>query len=183
MTERIVWIDLEMTGLKPEKDTILETACIITDKYLNIIAEQGAQFIHHDQSLFKTMDPWCQKQHTKSGLWQEVVKSKTSLKEAEENLLSFIKQHVKRNSYMAGNSIWQDRRFIINYMPNLDEYLHYRMIDVTSVKILKDFWHPAIRLSKKESPRALDDIKESITKLKYYMETVFDIGHEKLFSK
>ena len=96
MSERIVWIDLEMTGLNPQKDTILETACIITDKFLNTIAEQEPQFIHHDQSQFKTMDPWCQKQHTKSGLWQEIVKSKTSLQEAEENLLLFIKKHVKK---------------------------------------------------------------------------------------
>ena len=170
--DNIVWIDLEMTGLYPDQDEIIEAACIITDKHLNVVAESEDLIIHQDESRFKKMDDWNQKQHTKSGLWKQVMASKLSCADAEATLLKFIKAHTERGAYLAGNSIWQDRRFIRRYMPNLDQYLHYRMIDVTSIKIVCNHWHPKVNFRKQENHRALDDIKESIAELRHYKEQI-----------
>jgi len=170
----IVWIDLEMTGLYPEVDEIIEAACLVTDKNLNIIAESPNLILHQDASVFERMDDWNKKQHTKSGLWKEVVASDLSVQQAEQKILDFLKEITEQGAYLAGNSIWQDRRFIRRYMPNLDKYLHYRMIDVTSIKIVSNHWHPKVTYRKKESHRALDDIKESIEELKHYKKEVFD---------
>lgn len=162
-----------MTGLNPDEDAIIEAACLITNTNLELVAEGPHLILHQDQDVFTTMDAWNQNQHTKSGLWEKVVASKLGCAEAEEQLLSFIKEHTRDRPYLAGNSIWQDRRFIRRYMPKLDAYLHYRMIDVTSVKILVDYWRPKVTHHKKDAHRALDDIKESIEELKYYRERVF----------
>lgn len=165
----IVWMDLEMTGLDPEADTILEVATIITDTQLNIIAEGPQLIIQHNAERFAKMDEWNQKQHTKSGLWKKAVESKISLQDAEQQTLDFIKRHVpEKKGILAGNSIWQDRRFIIKYMPILDNYLYYRMIDVSTIKTLANYWYPALNFEKSGSHRALDDIKESIAELKFY---------------
>ena len=169
----IVWIDLEMTGLHPETDEIIETACIITDTDLNLLAEGPNLILNQRPGVFARMDAWNQNQHTKSGLWEKVLASKLSVQDAEEELLTFIKKHTRNRPYIAGNSIWQDRRFIRRYMPRLDAYLHYRMIDVSAIKICIDYWKPKVTHQKKEAHRALDDIKESIEELRLYKDLIF----------
>lgn len=174
---KLVWMDLEMTGLDPERDLIIEMATLITDSDLNIIAEGPEIVIHRPANLFETMDDWNREQHTKSGLWAKVLESKISQIEAEQQTLSFLKQHIgPRESPLCGNSIWQDRRFIAKYMKDLDNYLHYRLIDVSTIKILGKLWYPKDMekgVEKKSAHRALDDIRESIEELKLYRQALF----------
>lgn len=174
---KLVWMDLEMTGLDPERDLIIEMATLITDSDLNIIAEGPEIVIHRPANLFETMDDWNREQHTKSGLWAKVLESKISQIEAEQQTLSFLKQHIgPRESPLCGNSIWQDRRFIAKYMKDLDNYLHYRLIDVSTIKILGKLWYPKDMekgIEKKSAHRALDDIRESIEELKLYRQALF----------
>jgi len=162
-----------MTGLHPEVDTVIEAACLITNTDLEIVAEGPDLVIQADPSAFESMDAWNKNQHTKSGLWEKVLTSTITVEEAEEKLLTFIKANARSRPYLAGNSIWQDRRFIRKYMPRLDAYLHYRMLDVSSLKIVVDYWRPKVVYQKKESHRALDDIKESIEELKLYKDHIF----------
>lgn len=169
----IVWIDLEMTGLYPETDEIIEAACLITDTDLNLLAEGPNLILHQEANVFEKMDNWNQNQHTKSGLWPKVLASTLTVQEAEKQLLDFIKANTRKRPYLAGNSIWQDRRFIRKYMPKLDAYLHYRMIDVSALKICVDYWRPKVIHQKRESHRALDDIKESIEELRLYRNEIF----------
>lgn len=173
--DAIVWIDLEMSGLNPLQDKILEIATIITDSNLSVIAEGPELTINQPESLFATMDDWNQEHHTKSGLWEKVINSKISLEEAESQTLAFIKKHCsERSAPLAGNSIWQDRRFLSIHMVNLNEFLHYRIIDVSSIKELTKRWYPDKEYkNKKGAHRALDDIKESIEELHYYKANVF----------
>lgn len=166
-------MDLEMTGLYPDRDSIIEIATLITNRDLEIIAEGPEYIIQQESARFELMDDWNKKQHTKSGLWEKVVASKTTIQEAEHNTVKFIKKHTVKGAILAGNSIWQDRRFIINEMPELDKYLHYRMIDVTAVKMLGSYWYDKEHFQKHNTHRALDDIKESINELKFYKETIF----------
>jgi oligoribonuclease len=172
-SKNIIWIDMEMTGLDPDVETILEIATIITDPNLNIIATGPEFIIHEPEDRFEKMDLWNQTHHKQSGLWGKVVASNTSLEEAEHKTLAFIKKHSTNHCYLAGNSIWQDRRFIMKHMKKLDKYLHYRMIDVSSIKILADYWFPRLSFDKKNSHRAMDDIKESIEELKFYRDKLF----------
>lgn len=169
---KLVWIDLEMTGLEPDRDVIIEMATIITDAELNIIAEGPEIVIQRSQDLFSSMDSWNREHHKKSGLWQKVITSTISESQAEEMTLAFLKEHIKeRESPLCGNSIWQDRRFIAKYMKSLDTYLHYRLIDVSTLKTLGNMWYPNDMkqvTEKKSSHRALDDIRESIEELKRY---------------
>ena len=125
------------------------------------------------KEILENMDEWNTKQHKKTGLWNLCLRSKTTLEEAEEQTLEFIKKHTKDKPYLAGNSIWQDRRFIRKYMPKLDNYLHYRMIDVSAIKIVGKYWNPKVDYRKKGSHRAYDDIVESINELKHYKEHLF----------
>ena len=166
----IVWMDLEMTGLDPLVDEIIEVATLITDKDLKIIAEGPEIVVNQPESRFNKMDNWNQTQHVKSGLWEKVITSKTTIEDAEKETLDFIKAHVNhKKAPLAGNSIWQDRRFITIHMKNLDEYLHYRLIDVSTFKELGKRWYPDIEsFPKQGSHRAMDDIKESIEELKFY---------------
>lgn len=174
---KLVWMDLEMSGLDSDRDVIIEMATLITDKDLNIIAEGPEIVIQQPESLFSTMDAWNQEHHTKSGLWSKVIKSTINAQQAEQMTIDFIKQHAgPRESPLCGNSIWQDRRFIAKHMKLLDAYLHYRLIDVSTVKLLGKIWYPeAIEkiTEKKSSHRALDDIKESIEELKNYRTLLF----------
>lgn len=172
---RLVWMDLEMSGLEPETDTILEVATIVTDEQLNLIEEGPNLVIHHELPVLQRMDEWCTKQHQKSGLWERVLNSSITLLEAETITLEFIKKHCElRASPLCGNSIHQDRRFLYKYMPQLSQYLHYRNIDVSTLKELGKMWYPQIpTLEKSGTHLALSDIHESIREMKYYREKLF----------
>lgn len=174
-SSNIVWVDLEMTGLNPDVEEIIETAVIVTDKELNILAEGGEFIINQPASKFEQMDDWNQSHHSSSGLWKRVLNSTTDIKQAEQGILDFIKPFIlKGKCPLAGNSIWQDRRFIVKYMPNLDQFLHYRMIDTSSVKeIIKRWYTNDEEFKKSNSHRAMDDIKESIEELKFFRKHYF----------
>ena len=169
----LVWIDMEMTGLRPEKDRILEIATIITDSQLNILAEGPVLAVRQPEPLLLGMDEWCTTHHTASGLLERVRTQGISEKEAEERTLAFIQEYVpEKASPLCGNSIGQDRRFMYAYMPKLEAYFHYRNLDVSSLKIVANLWKPQIMdgFTKKEAHLALDDIRESIAELRYYKE-------------
>lgn len=167
----LIWIDLEMSGLKPETDHILEIATLVTDKDLTIIAEGPSLIIHQPEPVLEAMDDWCTTHHGQSGLTQKVRDSQISIEQAESETLAFVREWVEEGaSPLCGNSIWQDRRFLIKYMPQLDAFCHYRNIDVSTLKELARRWQPSILdgFQKKGSHRALDDIIESIDELKHY---------------
>lgn len=172
----LIWIDLEMTGLDPDKDRIIEIATIITDKHLNILAEGPALAIHHSDRVLAKMDEWCVHQHGSSGLTERVKKSKISTTQAEELTLEFLREYVPEGkSPMCGNTICQDRRFLYNYMPRLEKYFHYRNFDVSVLKIIARRWYPHIAkgLHKKTRHQALSDIYDSIDEMKYYIKNLF----------
>lgn len=174
--QTLVWMDLEMTGLDPEVDRILEVATIVTDSDLNIIAEGPLLYVTQSEEQLAGMDEWNTTHHTESGLVDLVRSEGISEREAELQTLAFIKEHAAPNgSPLCGNSIGQDRRFLVRYMPELEGYLHYRNLDVSTIKELAARWRPDIAagLNKRGSHRALDDIKESIEELRYYRERFF----------
>jgi oligoribonuclease len=174
----LVWMDLEMTGLNPDTDQILEIAVVITDKHLNILAEGPELAIFQPDPILLTMNEWCVKQHTKSGLVARVQQSTVSVAEAEQEVLSFIQAHVPpQTSPLCGNSICQDRRFLYRWMPKLEAYFHYRNLDVSTVKVLAQHWQPGlVQQFKKKTPHlAMGDIKESIQELQFYREKFFHI--------
>ena len=174
----LAWIDMEMTGLDPETCGILEVALILTDGELNEIAAGPHLIVHQPEAVLSLMDDWNVKHHGKSGLTKAVRESTVSVAEAEAALLAFLATHTKeRESPLCGNSVHVDRRFLAKYMPALDAYLHYRIIDVSTVKELAKRWYPALsHFQKKESHRALDDIRESIAELRYYREHIFRLN-------
>ena len=175
-SNNLIWIDLEMTGLDVEECKIIEIAAIITDKDLNIIAEAEPIAIYQPDEVLETMNEWCIKTHGETGLTQRVKDSKTSLEEAELKILDFIKQYVPyQSSPLCGNSIWQDRRFLAKYMPKIDDYCHYRMLDVTSLKLLNEYWGDGEHFNKKATHKALDDIQESIAELKFYRKKLLSL--------
>lgn len=172
----LIWIDLEMTGLDPDSDVIIEIATIITDADLNLLAEGPTFAIHQPDSILDAMDEWNTNQHGKSGLTQRVKDSQISLEEAERRTLDFLEQWVpKGKSPICGNSICQDRRFLVRGMPLLERYFHYRNLDVSTVKELARRWAPNVLAGVKKSGAhlALDDIKDSISELKHYRQTFF----------
>ncbi|MDQ6956543.1 MAG: oligoribonuclease [Mariprofundaceae bacterium] len=171
----LVWMDLEMTGLDPNVDTILEIATIITDGQLNIVAEGPNIVIHQPDSVLDAMGDWCKEHHGASGLSARVRASTISMLDAEQQSLEFIKQYVPQGvSPLCGNSIHQDRRFLVPYMPTLEGYLHYRNIDVSTVKELTKRWYPHIETPVKAGEHlALADVRESIAELKFYREQIF----------
>ncbi len=169
-------MDLEMTGLEPDVEVIIEIATIITDSHLNIIEEGPVLVIHQEDDILNRMDEWNQNTHSASGLIQKVKDSKMAIEEAERITLDFIKKYVPlKTSPLCGNSVGQDRRFLYKYMPNLSEYLHYRNIDVTSVKEVVRRWYPNGRKMPKKSDehKALIDIQESIEELIFYRDHYF----------
>ncbi len=165
-----------MTGLEPETCVILEIGCSVTDSNLKIIAEGPVFAIHHSERILTTMDPWSQEQHGKSGLTARCQSSNVSLAEAEKKTLEFLKKHcVAKASPLCGNSIGQDRRFLFKYMATLNEFFHYRNVDVSSIKELARRWYPkrSSMPEKKKTHYVLDDIRDSIEELKYYRREIF----------
>ena len=171
--QNLIWIDLEMTGLEPEHDVIIEMATIVTDSDLNILATGPVIAVHQSDALLAGMDEWNTRTHGESGLTQRVRDSKISTAEAEAQTIAFLEQWVpKGKSPICGNSIGQDRRFLCRYMPILEAFFHYRNLDVSTLKILAERWAPQIKegFQKKGTHQALDDIRESIAELQYYRE-------------
>jgi oligoribonuclease len=171
----LVWIDLEMTGLDPDTCVILEIATIITDPQLKILAEGPALAVRQGDGILNAMDRWNKSHHSKSGLIERVKNSPYNLTTAEEITLNFIKGYtVKEKNPLCGNSIGQDRRFLVKHMPKIEAWLNYRNIDVSSIKELAYRWYPKLpKFNKKENHRALDDIRESIAELMYYKNKIF----------
>jgi len=170
-SKNLIWIDLEMTGLNPEVDRILELATVVTDSELNILAEGPVFAVFQSEEILAGMDAWNVKHHTQSGLIDRVRASKITEMEAEQQTLEFLSQHVKKGmSPMCGNTIWQDRRFLTRYMPLLEQYFHYRLLDVSTFKECARRWYPEVYvgLKKKNKHEALADIHESIHELNYY---------------
>ncbi|MCX5922834.1 MAG: oligoribonuclease [Candidatus Dependentiae bacterium] len=175
--KNLVWIDLEMTGLRPEIDVIVEIATIITDDQLNIIAEGPSLVIHQPEEKLAAMDEFVVKMHTKSGLIAKIRESAVSPEQAEQETLAFIMEHCnKGKALMAGNSIWQDRAFLYVHMPSILAFLDYRLIDVSSVKKLVQYWYPKnpnLQFKKPDNHRALEDVQQSIEELKHYRKHFF----------
>lgn len=169
----LIWIDMEMTGLSPETDRVIEIATIVTDSELNIIAEGPVVAVHQSESVLAGMDDWNQRTHKATGLIERIRASTVTEAEAERATLEFLQRHVAKNkSPMCGNSICQDRRFLARHMPALEAWFHYRNLDVSTLKELVSRWKPSIAggFQKKSTHKALDDIRESIDELKYYRE-------------
>lgn len=174
----LIWLDLEMTGLEPKIDVILEMATIITDSELNILAEGPVFAIYQEDSVLDNMSQWCIEHHGQSGLTQRCRDSKTDLTTAMNETIKFVEQYVpKGKSPMCGNSIGQDRRFINKYMPDYEDYFHYRNLDVSTIKELARRWKPEVldKVVKTGAHLALDDIRESISELKVYQQYFFKL--------
>jgi oligoribonuclease len=172
----LIWIDLEMTGLDPDTNVIIEIATIVTDAHLTILAEGPVFAIHQPDSIMLNMDEWNTNQHGKSGLTRRVRESKVSIGQAEAETIKFLEQWVpKGKSPICGNSICQDRRFLVRGMPALENYFHYRNLDVSTIKELARRWRPDVLegVKKTGAHLALDDIKDSIEELQHYRATFF----------
>jgi oligoribonuclease len=176
--DNLVWIDMEMTGLLPDSDRIIEIALLVTDPQLALIAEGPVLVLHQPDSVLEAMDSWNRSVHKKSGLVDKVRASTLDEAQAEEAVLAFLRQHVPASSSpMCGNSICQDRRFLARWMPRVESYFHYRNLDVSTLKELVRRWKPEVvkGFAKEGKHEALADILESIEELKYYRRTVMSI--------
>lgn len=169
----LVWLDMEMTGLDPDRDKIIEVAFVVTDSQLNTVAEAPVLVVHQSDGVLDAMDDWNKSTHTRSGLIAKVKASSLTEADAEQKFLDFLAEHLPiRTSPMCGNSICQDRRFMVRHMPRLEAYFHYRNLDVSTLKELVKRWKPELAkgLTKHGKHEALADIYESIAELKYYRE-------------
>jgi len=177
--EHLIWIDLEMTGLDTDADSILEIATIVTDKSLNILAEGPEFAIKHELARLQAMDEWNRNQHRKSGLWQRVLDSSTDMATAEALTVDFLARWVSvGKSPMCGNSICQDRRFLYRLMPRLERFFHYRNLDVSTIKELARRWAPDVHkgFTKESTHTALSDVRDSIAELRYYRQFMGPLG-------
>ncbi|WP_295716560.1 oligoribonuclease [uncultured Halovibrio sp.] len=176
--QRLIWIDLEMTGLDPDSDRIIEVATIVTDADLNALAEGPVLAVHQSDAVLEGMDEWNTTTHGNSGLTRRVRESSLTERDAELETIAFLKEWVDaRTSPICGNSICQDRRFLARYMPELEAFFHYRNLDVSTVKELARRWKPEALegFKKKGAHQALDDIRESIAELQHYRKTLFEL--------
>lgn len=177
--EHLIWIDLEMTGLDTDRDSILEIATVVTDKQLNVLAEGPELAIAHPLARLEAMDEWNRNQHGRSGLWQRVLDSQVTLAEAEALTLDFLMQWVPAGkSPMSGNSICQDRRFLHRLMPRLEKHFHYRNLDVSTIKELARRWSPDVLagVSKESRHTARSDVRDSIAELRHYRLSMGRLG-------
>ena len=176
--QNLVWMDLEMTGLNPEVDKVIEIATLVTDKDLKILAEGPVLAISQPEAVLQSMDAWNQQHHGESGLIDRVRQSAVDEMEAVSQTLHFLKDYVPSGiSPLCGNTIGQDRRFLRRYMPDLDKYFHYRSVDISTIKELTKRWAPDVLsgFEKKNKHQALDDIRESVEELRFYRQQVFKI--------
>ena len=173
--KRMVWIDLEMTGLDIERESIIEIATVITDSELNIVAEGPNLAIRVNEELLAGMDDWNTRHHHGSGLVECIQNEGVEVEDAEQQTIEFLKQWIEPGTApLCGNSVWNDRQFLAKEMPTLLEMLHYRMVDVSTIKELSRRWYPDVsRYNKKGAHRALDDILESVEELRYFREEIF----------
>ncbi|MDD5657558.1 MAG: oligoribonuclease [Elusimicrobia bacterium] len=172
----LVWLDLEMTGLDPDRHHILEIATIVTDSELKIVDEGPSLAVHQDEAVLAAMDPWCVEHHGQSGLIARCRASTVGVADAQARTLEFVARHCPRGrAPLCGNTIGQDRRFLSRYMPVLHDFFHYRSIDVSTIKELVQRWYPGRKYvyAKVKQHEALSDIRESIAELRHYRETVF----------
>ena len=177
--QNLIWIDLEMTGLEPERDFIIEIATVVTDAHLNILAEGPVFAIHQSEGLIAGMDEWNTRQHNQSGLVKRVQDSAITEAQAEKETIMFLQQYIEKGkSPMCGNTICQDRRFLCKYMPDLAAFFHYRNLDVSTLKELAIRWRPQLLsgIVKQSKHLALDDIKDSIDELIYYRQHFINLG-------
>ena len=178
MSGNLIWMDLEMTGLSPEINVIIEIATVVTTSDLDIVAEGPTLAISQPKECMDLMDDWNQKHHSASGLIDRIASHGVSETEAEAMTLDFVSSHVgSGEAPLCGNSIWQDRRFLARYMPSLESYLHYRIVDVSTIKELAQRWRPSVvdEVIKKGNHRALDDVLESIAELRHYRTHLFTV--------
>jgi oligoribonuclease len=175
MTAPLIWLDMEMTGLDPDTDHVLEIATLITDGELELVAEGPDLVVHQPDAVLDAMGDWCREHHGASGLTAAVRASTVSLAEAEARTLEFLRRHCGPGTVpLCGNTIGQDRRFLVRHMPELERFFHYRSVDVSTIKELVRRWYPKLpSVPKAESHRALDDIRESVAELRWYRQHVF----------
>ena len=177
--QNLIWIDLEMTGLDPDTDSVLEIATLVTDSQLNVLAEGPELAIHHPLERLEAMDDWNRGTHSRSGLWQRVLDSQVNMAQAEALTVEFLSHWVPAGkSPICGNSICQDRRFLVRHMPRLERYFHYRNLDVSTIKELARRWSPGVLagVSKVGAHTALSDIRESVKELAHYRQHMGKLG-------
>lgn len=180
--QRLIWVDLEMTGLDPDSDRIIEIATLVTDAELNILAEGPVYAIHQELAQLQSMDDWNRRTHKATGLWKRVLESTVTAAEAEAGTLAFLAQHVPAGkSPICGNSICQDRRFLARGMPTLERYFHYRNLDVSTIKELARRWAPQVLAGvvKTGNHTAMADIRDSVAELVHYRRYMGPLGGDK----